>query len=256
MTTSDNPAAREQRHSPHTGSPVLERTSEFPALTDVHVTDGNGAGPGGGWQAELWQRFTRRPGRAALAGLVVGVLLGIPVGDAVSQGTVTYSSHTVMLLDDPLQDATSGDAGALIKMDDLRYKYASLAATYAIAQPVAADLHVPVPVVIGAVSVQVPGNSLLLDVVGTWSTPGFARELSGAMAQGIIQYIQNENTSYNIPASDQLIASVVSPTSDATANQPSHTRGIAVGLVVFVGAGLVAFVAFQLLTTEPVRRRR
>lgn len=256
MVTSDDPTRRETGHGPHTGSPVLERTSEFPALTEVHGADGNGVGPGGGWQAELWKRLSRRAGRAGLVGLVVGVLLGIPVGDAVSQGTVTYSSHTVMLLDDPLQDATSGDAGALIKMDDLRYKYASLASTDALAQPVAADLHVPVPVVLGAVSVQVPANSLLLDVVGTWTTPGFAHELSDAMAQGIVQYIQNENTTYNIPAADQLIARVVSPTSPAAPNQPSHTRGIAVGMLVFVGSGLVAFVAFQLLTTEPTRRRR
>jgi capsular polysaccharide biosynthesis protein len=256
MTTSNDPSAHQPGFGSHAGAPVLDHTAEFPALTDAHVADSNGAAQGGGWQTELWQRLARRPGRAALAGLVVGVLLGIPVGDAVSQGTVTYSSHTVMLLDDPLQDATSGDAGALVKMDDLRYKYASLAGTDAIAAPVAANLHVPVPVILGATSVQVPANSLLLNVVGTWSTPGFAHELSQAMAQGIVQYIQSENTTYNIPAADQLFANIVSPTSPATATQPSHTRGIAVGLLVFVGAGLVAFTAFQLLTTEPARRRR
>jgi capsular polysaccharide biosynthesis protein len=239
------------------GRARLDRTSEFTGLADGSGSNGDGGAEDGTWQSELWRRLARRPGRALLAGLAAGVLVAMAVGVSVSQGgSATYTSQTVMLLDDPLGIATSGDAGVLVKMDDLRYKYASLASTDAIAAPVAATLHVPASVVLGATSVQVPANSLLLDVDGTWSTPGFARALSTAMAQGIIEYIQNENSAYDVPSADRFVASIVSPAGAASPSQPSHTRAVAVGVLVLVLVGTVVFTAFQLLTSEPVRRRR
>ncbi len=256
MTVSDDPAAR--RHgpgSPSSVSPALERTSEMPV--DGHAARGNGVGTTnpGSWQQELVRRLVLRPVRGVIAGLLVGLLFGLIAGDYMVQGTTTYTSQTVVLLDNPLGIATAGDAGTLIKLSELRYKYASLASTDAIAQPVAATLHVPVGVVLGSASVQVPANSLLLVVQGTWTTPVFAQALSKAMAQDIIQYINTENSAYNIPASNQVIASIVNPAVGAVPSHPSATRGIAVGLVVFVGTALIAFAVYQLVVADPNRRR-
>jgi len=255
--SSQDPSARHHGAGARAGeSPLLDRTSEIPALIEVPARNGDRAGVDGGWQSELWRRVRHRPGRGLLVGLAFGVIIGLPVGDAVAQGTTTYSSQSLILLDSPMQIASSGDAGALIKLDDLRYKYASLASTDAIAQPVAANIHVPVSVVLSAASVQVPPNALLIEVVGKWTTPGFAHEVSQAMANGIVQYIETENTTYNIPQSDQFTANIVSPASAAVASRPSKTHALAVGLLALVGAGLLAFFVFQGLTADPLARRR
>jgi capsular polysaccharide biosynthesis protein len=256
MTVRDEPSAHDDgTHASTATVPRIDRADDLIGYT--HAANGDvPADANGGWQAELARRLRFRAGRGVLAGLVLGVLIGLPAGALSAQGTTTYTSNTVMLLDDPVGIAIAGDANTLIKVDDLRYKYASLASTYAIAAPVADDLHVPVSVVLGSTSVQVPTNSLLMVVTGTGSTPGIAKELSGAMAQGVAQYIQNENTTYKIPATDQVVARVVSPTSVAVASHPSRTHALGVGVVVFVVGAAVGFLAFQLLASEPARRRR
>jgi len=236
---------------------MLEHTSELPVTEDG--TAGNGSMPAHheSWQDELWRRLRKRPARALVAALALGVLAGLPVGAyAAHARTTTYTSQTVLLLDDPLGIATSGDPGLLAKLDDLRYKYSTLASTYAVAGPVANSLHVPVWTVISSTSVGVPPTSLLMDVTGTAATPGFAEELSGAMAQGIANYIQNENSANNIPAADRFSVSTVTPTAPAVGSKASLTEPFAAGVVLFVVVALVVFVAFQLLATaEPVRRR-
>ncbi|MHB8330443.1 MAG: hypothetical protein ACYDD6_12615, partial [Acidimicrobiales bacterium] len=144
----------------------------------------------------------------------------------------------------------AGDPGQLLKFVDLRYKYASLASTEAIAAPVAAALHVPVSVVLGAATVDVPSNNLLLYVVGTWSSPGFAQELSAAMAQGITSYVQAEDVTYNVPIADRFQTTVVTPASQASPSSPSAINAGLLGLLVLIGGSIVGFGAFQLVV-EP-----
>ncbi len=238
-------------------SPLLEQTSALPPSEEP--SGGNGSAPPQEprWQEELWRRVLRRPARALLAAIAVGLLAAIPGAAINAHGKTTYSSQTVLMLDDPLGIATSGDPGPLAKLDELRFKYASLAGTYAIAGPVASDLHVPVSTVLASTSVAVPANSLLMDVSGRASTPGFAQELSGAMAQGIANYIKTENTTYSIPSPDRFEATTVTPTSPAVASHPSKTRALAAGAVIFLVVGVVVFVGYQLLVSaEPAGRRR
>lgn len=205
------------------------------------------------WQPALWRRLTHKPGRALLAGLLVAAMAGVFTGEKLVQGPTTWTSQTVMIFDDPLGIALSGDAGDLAKLIAVRYKYASLAGTEAMAQPVATELKVPVSAVLGSASAVVPADSVLLDVDGTASTPGFARELSTAMAREVVSYIQTENTTFDVPAANRFDATIVSPASAPSPSGPSKSRATSVALVVALAGFLVGFCAYQLVL-DPSRR--
>ncbi|MHB8437621.1 MAG: hypothetical protein ACYDD4_00445 [Acidimicrobiales bacterium] len=185
---------------------------------------------------------------------MVGLLVGAFAGIVQATGSTTYTATTVMILDDPLGIALAGDEGEIVKLADLRLKYASLAQTEAIAGPVADALHVPVGEVIGTTSVGIAGTNLLMDVDATWSTPAFAQTLSLAVARELIAYIKTENVTYNIPAADQFVALILSPASGAAAQSPSIRKAALLALGVFVGGAVVGFGANQLVV-EPRRRR-
>ena len=108
--------------------------------------------PGG----DLWSAMGHRPGKAIVAGLLLGVLLAVLGAASILKGPTSYSSSTTMLIDDPYQLATSGQATEFSNLDALRYKYAALVATDSIADPVASQLHLPVDDVLGALSTNVP----------------------------------------------------------------------------------------------------
>jgi hypothetical protein len=179
--------------------------------------------------------------------LVVAVFATVLTAGLLVHGPTIWTSQTTMLIDDPYGVALSGNGGELATLAEVRVKYASLASTYALAQPVATALHVPPQVVLSGVSVDVPSNSLLLVVIGRWSNPGFARELSSGMAQEITTYIQQENTTFQIPTKDQFTAVVVSPATMASPSGPSIKRAALASFAVFVGSAAVIFVLIQLI---------
>lgn len=222
-------------------------TAPLPGLSASPGPDNDGAPESGGWQQRAWQKLRRRSRRGIVAGLVIGVMFGLLSGELMARGPTTWSSQTVMFFNDPLGIAMAGDPGELAKLTALRYKYASLAATEAMAAPVAAELKVPVSEVLASASVVVPPNSLLLQVDGSSQSPTFASRVAMAMSQEIIQYVQSENKTFNIPAADQVLVSVVSPTTTPTASRPSRSKAAGIGLIVFLGGFVVAFVAYQLL---------
>lgn len=257
MNAPDDPPAMADLQ-PTVGAPPARRPGASLPVTDGSTSDGrNGDGvfeAENTWQAALWRRVRVRPGRAVVAGIVVGLMFGLLAGELLVRGPTKWTSETVTVFDDPLGIALAGDPSELAKLGALRYKYASLVATEALAGPVAATLHVPVSAVLASASVVVPVNSVLLDVVGTWDSPGFARDVSNAMAKEIISYVHAEDVTYNIPASDRFSVTIVSPTSQPVASGPSKTRAIGVGVIVFIGAFLLGFCAHQLVVA-PTRRR-
>lgn len=242
MTTTDDTAR------------LARPTTEIGARTSAAST--NGASGGRTWQRELAGMLQHRWPRAVMCGLIVGIMLGLMAGALKKQGATVYTATTTMALDDPLGLALAGDEGELIKLSDLRYKYSSLATTDAVAGPVATDLHVPVGLVLEATSVQVPANLLLMYVSGTWSTPGFAMELSTATAQELVHYVQQENATYAIPKSDQFEAVILSSATSATASSPSTSKAVTEGVLVLFGGGVVGFVVFQLAGGLYRSRRR
>lgn len=185
--------------------------------------------------------------RAVLVGLFLGFALALIGGFSVLSGKTTYSSTAVMLINDPYKLATSGQPSEFSSLDVLRYKYSALVKTNAIAGPVANQLGLPVGQVMGALSTDVPANSLLMDVTATWPTPGAAQKLAQATAGQITSYINQEDATYHIPAADRFSFQVIDAASPAAAQGPSKAKAasLAIGLAVLGFA--IGFVVTQLV---------
>jgi capsular polysaccharide biosynthesis protein len=186
--------------------------------------------------------------RAVLVGLVLAAVLGAIGAIAGRGGVTTYTSRTVMLIDDPYGLAVSGNNSTFVQLDALRFKYADLIHTSPIAQPVANKLHIPVGNITGAVSAEVPNTSLLMDIDATWSSPRQAQLLSQAVADELTNYVKAEDVSFNIPPANAFTLATVDPASAAVAHGPSSRKT----LTLAIGLAILGFVV-GLLATQFVR---
>lgn len=224
---------------------TLTHTTEVTreATREVRVPTGQAGSPGvrasgsngGNHRKSFWQTLGVAPTRAILLGLLLATVFGA-LGAVASKGngSTTYTSTTVMIIDDPLALATAGDQQEFVKLDALRVKYSGLISTDVIAVPVAHRLHLSVGAVLGAVSTQVPFEGLLMDVDATWSSPREAQVLSQAVANEVTSYVTSEDVTYNIPQIDRFTFTTVDPASPATPQTPSsgHALTFAIGLAV------------------------
>lgn len=205
------------------------------------------------WQRRVWLVLRHRARLAAVIGFVIADIAGFLGAWSVVKTAPVWRSTTVMLIDDPYQLATSGDPGQLLKLQDLRYKYAALAGTEAIAGPVAAHVGLPVGAVEGAIGASPNAQALLIDVTGTWSSPTEAERLSSATAAALTQYVVTEEAAYNIPSTDRFVIRAIAPTGAAVASRPSSGNAAAHGVGYAVGGFAVGFVVTQLVRS---RRKR
>jgi capsular polysaccharide biosynthesis protein len=190
--------------------------------------------------------LTHNPLPAIAVGLLLAAVFGIAGAVSSFKGKTVYTSTTVMLINDPYQLATSGSS-EFLDLDALRSKYSGLLDTDAIAQPVAASLHLSLNDAVGALSAQVPTQSLLLDVEATWGSPTEAQLISQTAANQLTSYVNGENARYNIPANDQISLTTVNPASPSVPKRPSksHALTLAAGLAV-IGFAL-GFFSVQLV---------
>lgn len=200
---------------------------------------------------DVWSAMGHHAAAAIVVGLLLGVLLAA-VGAMISlSGATVYTSSTTMLIDDPYQLATSGQVNEYAALDALRYKYAALIDTDAIADPVASRLHVPVNDVLGALSTNVPINSLLMTVEATWSTQREAQQVAQAAANQVTAYINYEDNAYAIPTADRFTFKVVDPATPAFGRGPSKSKAATLA----IGLGVLGF-AFGFLGTQLIRYAR
>jgi hypothetical protein len=208
------------------------------------------------WQHRLWLVLRTAPLIAALVGLLFGLVLGFGVADAKLRGKTTYSSTTVMLIDDPALLATSGGEQQLLKLSSLRVKYSTLLNTDPMAIPIADKLHLPLDEVLTAVVGNVSLEGLLMDVTATWSTAQEARLLSQTAANEVTAYVKDEDTTYGIPKINQFIFRTINPATPAVSNAPSKTRAAATGLALLLIGFVVAFAIVQFVRNRRLFRRR
>lgn len=203
------------------------------------------------WQHRVWAFLAEGALLAALVGLTLAILAGGIGAWRVLKAPAIYSSTTTMLIDDPYQLATAGDENQLLKLQDLRYKYAALTSTEAIAGPVAQATGLPVGAVEGAIAASPAGQALLISVVGKWSDAAEAQRLSAATATALSTYVQEEEITYGVPQVNRFFIRTIGPTGAAVATRPSSGRAAAHG----VGYAVAGFAVGYLLT-QVVRRAR
>lgn len=199
------------------------------------------------WQHRVWRALTRDVGIGMLFGILLAAVFGGLGAVASLGGTTSYTSSTVMIIDDPYQLATSGDQNWFVKLDALRVKYSGLTSTEVMAGPVAKELHLSVGSVMGAVSTQAPYTSLLMYVDATWSNAHEAQLVSQAMANEVTTYVHQEDQINDIPAVDQFTFTTVDPASAAAPHSPSKSHAVVLAIGLAVLGFLLGFVATQLV---------
>jgi hypothetical protein len=157
-------------------------------------------------------------------------------------------------MDDPHQLALSGDDGLINKLNQLRLKYSGLVQTEAIAGPVAQQLGVD-PGTVAASSAAIPSQaSLLLYTQSVAATPAMAQRMAQAVAEELVNYVQAENSRFQLPPDLQYSFSIVSPALGASQIAPSHSRAEMVAGALAAAALIIAYVTLQLVA--PRRERR
>jgi capsular polysaccharide biosynthesis protein len=200
---------------------------------------------------DLWSSMGHNPAIAVVVGLLLAVLLAAFGAATILSGRMVYTSSSTLLIDDPYQLATSGQVNEYTELDALRYKYAGLVGTDAIADPVASKLHLPVDEVLGALSTNVPTNSLLMNVEATSSSQRDAQQIAQAAANEVTRYINYEDDAYAIPPTYRFTFKVIDPATPALGRGPSKSKAATLA----IGLGVLGF-ALGFLGTQLIRYAR
>lgn len=183
---------------------------------------------------------------------VVAALLASLAAAMVLRAPEQYQSTAILVIDNPRALAAAGDDGAVNKLDRLRGKYATLAATRAIAGPVAEELGAAPDAVIGSTDVFASPSTLALVVVGRGGTAGRATTLATGMAEGIVEYVEEEHQRNDVPPENRFAFTVAQPAVSAQETSPSTERAVDVAALTFGLSLVAAYVLLQLMRTPVV----
>ncbi len=125
----------------------------------------------------------RRPrAMSVLAAVVAAILVaGIAVG-MLRGGTGVYESRSLLLVDQTNAVVAAESDGVLAKLNAVRAKYAALARSRTIVEPVADAVGVPVGVVAGSLFVDGASASLTLSVGARTADPKLSQQIATAGA--------------------------------------------------------------------------
>ena len=198
--------------------------------------------------------------RFSLRNFVLAIIAAVLLAGLAAAYTLTrpaeYRSTAVLIIDSPLAIATSGNDGVVNKLEELRGKYATLAKTQAMADPVAAATGLGVREVIRDTNVQPTVASLGMTVTAVGTDPDRVRALAKAMSEEVGDFVAQEHEAHSVPPEDRFVIDVVQPASPAAKTSPSTDRALSSAGVVFLAALAVAYLVLQLLRPPiPVGQR-
>jgi hypothetical protein len=156
-----------------------------------------------------------------------------------------FTSVALVALDEPKAVALAKDGLILDKISKVRYKYAGLVGTDAIANPVATRLRVPIDKVRGRLGASAFSTDLLLRLSCSGATSAEARRCTNALAEAVVQYIRDEQQANGIPAALALTATTVQPATRGFEAAPRRNRVRLLSVLVGAMAGgvVLAFAA-------------
>ena len=185
--------------------------------------------------------------RNLVLALVVAVLCAGLAAALTMRGPSRYQSFAVLLIDNPLALATSGNDSTVNKLEKLRGKYATLASTEVVAGPVGEAVGLSTGAVIGQTDVRPAPSTLSLLVVARGDEPSATRALAQAMAEGLGTFVADEHERNAVPAADRFVIEVVQPATPAAKTSPSSDSALTAAAITFVLAIIGAYLALQFL---------
>jgi capsular polysaccharide biosynthesis protein len=189
-----------------------------------------------------------------LTALVIACIFAGVTGVAVLKEKAKYESAAIIELHQAKVFTDSGP-GPVTKLNALRARYASLAETQAVLQPVGKAVGLAPGQVGKAVTVAFTGPSLLMKPTATTTSPELSQRLADAMADELSSYATKEQTDDKIAPADQVQLRVVQRALPGVKVSPDSSRALASAAV--VGAVLLAgvYTILQLVAGRTRRRR-
>jgi hypothetical protein len=167
-----------------------------------------------------------------------------------------YSSRAVLVIDQPGLIARSLSEGVLVKLNQLRTKYALLARTVQVTKPVADKTGLPPGLIAGAINVSLPGPSLIMVVEAKTGQPPISRVVADAAAEQLVALVKAEQDAAKpaIAPESRILLTIAAPAQPGVKILPTRDRAMTVGALwgVLALTGTIALVE----TFGAMRRRR
>ena len=180
-----------------------------------------------------------------LVALAVGLICaGLGYANVMRQ-PARYESTAIMLMDQPIA-ITTGDSGVVVKLNQLRAKYAALILTSEIVVPAAREAGLPVGEVRAAQRPFFPATSLLLTPIARSDDPRKAQKIAQATADTVSQYVEDEQAATGLPPQQRLSLRIVQDARIGGKVSPVPRRARQIAAVSFAGGVLLSYVVLQL----------
>jgi capsular polysaccharide biosynthesis protein len=189
-----------------------------------------------------------------IAAVIAGLLAGALGATSVLRQQARFASRSVLLIDQPGLIVSAAGEGPVSKLNALRSKYALLAKTRRVTGGVAQATGVPEGAIAAAISVTVPGPSLLLVVEARTFDPDRARLIADATAEALSALVKSEMEAAKIPEGERILMTVVAPAQRGVKFEPSRSRAMTIGAL----SGILSLLGIIVIaeTVRTVRRRR
>ena len=185
--------------------------------------------------------------RNLLVAVVAALLLAAAAAWLVLSRSPQYYSQATLLIDNPAAIATAHDDAPILKLNVLRLKYASLAATPAILAPAAQASGLPLSDLQRAATFPSPA-ALVLTVAARTGSAALSQKVANAVADEIPVYVQHEHDQYNVPAPDRFIFTVVGHAFPGRKISPSWSRARTTAAGAGIAGLAVGYLVLQLAT--------
>lgn len=184
--------------------------------------------------------LARRPGPLALLLALIAAVIAAGLASLVVPDTKgAFTSTALVSLDEPKAVALARDGAILDKISRVRFKYAGLVGTDAIAGPVAKKLRIPVEQVRGRLVAAAFSTDLLLRLTCSGATSAESGRCANALALSVIEYVAAEQQANGIPPALQLVATSVQSAGPGTQGATHRKRVLGISLLVGILAAAV-----------------
>lgn len=198
----------------------------------------------------LWDAVSLPSTRNAAIAMAVAAAFAVLAAVLVLASAPTYQSVATLAIDQPRAVQDSPDTGIIDKLDRLRLKYAGLADTAPVLDPVARELGVDLGDLRDDTTVVIGPQSLLMFPTATAETERGAERRAQALADAITDYADAEQARNGIPAADRYRFTVIENASDADKVSPTSRSAVAAAAMAAILAVGVAYVVLQLATAN------
>jgi hypothetical protein len=196
----------------------------------------------------MWDRLRTLSWPNLGVAFLVALVAGGGAAFAVNEVEPVYFARTILAIDNPQEIGISVDGSPITKLNLLRFKYASLAGTAVIVDPVASTLSVSAKEVYDDSTVTPSLEALLMTSEARANDPNLAKNMSIEVAKRIVSYTAAEHESNGVPPESRFTFRIVDLPTGAEKIRPTPELvalgGVATGIFVL----LAVYVLLQLTT--------